>query len=184
MVWATSHKLCAVLVASVLATGPAMAERVEVSATEFPRETQALVAATVSLFEAAEAQSRSGGMDTLPLSPVASPISAETGSETGTAFDTDRPVRHLTGYRITWYPVDTLLGAVDFMGTWDNARNLVCGYVTWDLSNPDAPEMRALVANYVDISGLAEADRTAQESALLDANCAFGEIDSNYAALN
>lgn len=184
MVWGTSHKVWAGTVFAALIASPVYAERVAMGVPEFPEETEALVAATVSLFEAAEELSGPEPSERLTLTPRPTNISAET-PEALTAFDTERgPVRHLTGYRITWYPVDSLLGAVDFMGTWDNARNLVCGHVTWDLSDPAAPVMRALVANYVDVSDIAASDRATKEAALLEANCAFGEIDQNYAVLN
>lgn len=177
------HRLCLATCLTALTAFPAVAERVASGAPEFPRETEALVQATVSLFEETEARSFPEITPTLRLTPVQT--STNGGETPNEAFSPDHgPVRHLTGYRITWYPVDTLLGAVDFMGTWDNSRNLVCGYVTWDLSDPDAPVMRDLVTNYIDVSDIIGEDSAAQEAALLDANCAFGDVDANYAALN
>ena len=110
------------------------------------------------------------------------PASLPAESNISKAFPSDAgPVRHLTGYRIMWYPVDRFLGAVDFMGTWNGNSDLVCGYVVWDLSDPDAPVMDQLVANYVTIRDLSGAAPSAAEQTLLDANCAFGEIDPNFA---
>ena len=90
-------------------------------------------------------------------------------------------VDRLTGYRISWYPVDRFLGSVDFMGTWDGNRNLVCGYVTWDLSDPDAPVLEDVSASFVNVAELSRQDDEAIHAALLDANCAYGAIEANYA---
>ncbi len=181
MVWAFVHRLVAAA-GMIAALGvPAMAGRVDTETVEFPAETEALVAATVTLFEEAEARGDRPARPTLSLTPT--PAAADPASIE--AFPDDHgPVRHLTGYRITWYPVDRLIGAVDFMGTWDNARNLVCGYVTWDVSDPDAPALQSLITTYVDISELEGMDDVARETALLEANCAFSDIDQNYVALD
>ena len=184
MVWAHGHILSGAVILALTA-GPVAAETIVYDTTEFPRETEALIAATVSLFEAAEADGDSDETRGLELAPIpTSSDGARIGAPIGALTTEHGPVRHLTGYRITWYPVDTLLGAVDFMGTWDRNRNLVCGYVTWDLSDPENPVMRDLVANYVDVSKLPIKDRAGMELSLLDANCAFGDVDQNYAALN
>jgi len=90
------------------------------------------------------------------------------------------PVRHLTGYRISWYPVDRLLGSVDFMGTWDGNRNLVCGYLTWDLSDPDAPVLENMEATFVKLETLLSEKPSDVHRILLEANCAYGAIDANY----
>lgn len=149
---------------------------------EFPRETEALVAATVSLFEAAEAAHAPAGEPAFGFGPRATPAGLSPSDETLSAFpDAYGPVRHLTGYRITWYPVDRLLGAVDFMGTWDRTRNLVCGYVTWDLTNPDDPALQGVMTNYIDISLLSDASPAEVEAVLTEANCAFSDIEANYA---
>jgi len=92
----------------------------------------------------------------------------------------NRPVAHLTGYRISWYPVDRLLGTVDFMGTWDGDENLVCGYLTWDMSEPDEPVLRSVQASFVDVSDLSDGTEVEIYRALLQANCAFGEIEQNF----
>ena len=185
MVGAGRHKFWTAAVFAAVCAVPGWAERLTPDAAEFPVETEALVAATASLFETVESRASSGRFPSTPPATQATPVSISKDVETLDAFRTENgPVRHLTGYRITWYPVDRLIGAVDFMGTWDNARNLVCGYVTWDLSNPEKPIMQSLVTTYVDVSEIVDADRFSRETALLEANCAFGDIDMNYAALN
>ena len=113
--------------------------------------------------------------------PLAIPASFETDIQMSNVFPLNRgPVQHLTGYRINWYPVDRLLGAVDFMGTYDGNRNLVCGYVTWDLTDPKTPTLDHVVATYVDLAVLTDATPAEAQMALLDANCAYGEIDPNF----
>jgi len=147
---------------------------------EFADETDAIVAATTALFESVEAASPSDGIE-LRLNGIAIPASAAAGPDVSAAFPAEYgPVTHLTGYRINWYPVDRLLGAVDFMGTYDRNRGLVCGYVTWDLSDPDDPQVDQLIANYVDLKLLAKRHPGATHAALLDANCAYGEIEPNF----
>lgn len=147
---------------------------------EFADETDVLVAATTALFESVEVAAASGGIE-LRLDGIAIPARATLGPDIGEAFPAEYgPVAHLTGYRINWYPVDRLLGAVDFMGTYDRNRGLVCGYVTWDLTDPADPRIDQLVANYVDLKLLTKRDPAATHAALLDANCAYGEIEPNF----
>lgn len=148
---------------------------------EFADETDALVAATTALFESVEeAAAASDGIE-LRLDGIAIPARATPGPDIGEAFPAEYgPVAHLTGYRINWYPVDRLLGAVDFMGTYDRNRGLVCGYVTWDLTDPADPRIDQLVANYVDLKLLAKRHPRETHAALLDANCAYGEIEPNF----
>ncbi len=149
---------------------------------EFPEETAALVAATVALFEAIESEGAAKPrLPEIRFEDAATPVKLPTNSSWTRAFPDDRgPVRHLTGYRINWYPVDRFLGAVDFMGTYDGNRNLVCGYIMWDVSDPDAPELDRVIANYVDLDRLDAATPAEAHRALLDANCAFGEIEPNF----
>ena len=175
-------------VAAILAavsSAPAQAvDRVMSASAEFPAETAKLVAATTAFFDEAE---RVAAGDTRPSQPVigipevVSPASLESKSSPYGSLTTHGPVQHLTGYRINWYPVDHLLGAVDFMGTWNNNRNLVCGYVTWDLSSSDAPVLQSVQTTYVDIAALASADPEVVHETLLEANCAHGAIDANFA---
>ncbi|MDJ1016213.1 MAG: hypothetical protein QNJ35_06850 [Paracoccaceae bacterium] len=174
--------LCAALMG---AAGGASAQQLLAAAghTEFPRETLAIVEATTALFDAAEAVENESPTRPFAIGPIATPASAELVEGDVDAFRTENgPVRNLMGYRITWYPVERFLGAVDFMGTWDGNRNLVCGYVTWDLSEPDTPMLEAVSARYItsrDLDALAEDE---VEAALLEANCAFGDLDRNFAA--
>jgi len=164
------------------ATGGFASNALPAPGEEFPEETAALVAATVALFDAIESEG-----DTEPRIPeiriegLATQATLPTNAAWTLAFPDDKgPVQHLTGYRINWYPVDRFLGAVDFMGTYDGNRNLVCGYVMWDISDPDAPELDRVIANYLDLDRLDAAAPADAHRALLDANCAFGEIEPNF----
>lgn len=150
---------------------------------EFPAETAAIVTATAALFDAVE-----GSEDRArPAAPVIrlprslTPASLSTIDGKAVVLTENGPVKHLTGYRITWYPTDRFLGSVDFMGTWNGNLNLVCGYVTWDLTDPESPVLDEVQANYLDIGDLALAHDEKIHAALLDANCAYGAIDANYA---
>ena len=177
------QKSLAAALTGLLMSGTACADsRPSADGMEFPRETAALVDATVDLFEAAEAVASGDPEPVVRIGSIATPARlAEPDPMLGAFPESYGPVRHLTGYRITWYPVERLIGAVDFMGTWDRTRNLVCGYVAWDLSDPDAPALEGIVTNYVDLALLDGADRSEIETVLLEANCAFGDIEANYA---
>ena len=153
---------------------------------EFPRESASLFAATTALFDDIEqrlgAQDKARGLLRIQLLGEAIPVSA-IGSAYAAFTEERGPVNYLTGYRITWYPVDRMLGVVDFMGTYDGNQNLVCGFVTWDMTDPSAPKLEHLAANYVDLGLLATQRPSATEAALLNANCAFGEVAPNFKAL-
>ena len=148
---------------------------------EFPRESAALVSATQAYFDAVEGPEVHRGTKRptiigLPLAATKASVAAESGP-----LKRMGPVRNLTGYNVTWYPVDRLLGTVDFMGTWDGNRNLVCGYLTWDLDDPANPELVSVDANYLSLDDLSGQPAEDIHQALLDANCAFGALDENYA---
>jgi hypothetical protein len=148
---------------------------------EFPTETAALVAATTALFDAVEAKaSPVPAVPRITLVPRPTPASLDLDDDKASVLTENGPVKHLTGYRITWYPVDRFLGTVDFMGTWDGNRNLVCGYVMWDLSDPAAPVLDDVSATYLDVTELSRQSDADVHAALLEANCAFGAIDANY----
>ena len=176
----------AALFAAVSAAPAQAVDRVSSASVEFPTETAAVVAATSAFFDAAE---RAASGDHAPkqqpvigLPEIVSP--ARLGNRDDPRFAAltrEGPVQHLTGYRISWYPVDRFLGAVDFMGTWNDNRNLVCGYVTWDLSGSGMPQLENVTANFVDLSGFATASPEEIHEALLEANCAYGAIDVNFA---
>lgn len=151
---------------------------------EFPAETAALIAATSAFFDAAERaveKNVSPNQPVIGLPKTLSPASLKSEDSAFAALTNHGAVQHLTGYRINWYPLAKLLGTVDFMGTWDGNRNLVCGYVSWDLSTPDAPVLEGVKANYVDLDELATLSSSKAHEALLEANCAFGAIDVNFA---
>lgn len=161
--------------------GMAAAEQQRAAYTEFPEQNAALVAATVAFFERVE------GEDAKPrrrIPIIGLPLRATRSSApdtNATVLTRMGPVRHLTGYNITWYPTDRLLGTVDFMGTWDGNRNLVCGYLTWDLTDPNAPKLETVSANFVSLETLKRTGAGEAERVLLNANCAYGSIDENYA---
>ncbi len=165
---------CAALLA---ATG---AHAGDSAAPEFAREKAALIDATTAYFDRVEAEAPQ-----LRKAPAIGIPALATKIKASVATDTDPltemgPVDHLTAYRITWYPVERLLGSVDFMGTWDNNRSLVCGYLTWDVTDPDAPRLEQINASFVDLPDLSSASDDAIHQSLLEANCAFGAIDANF----
>ena len=166
-------------VAAVCVAGSALAGPQVVMPDEFSAENRALIDATVAFFDEVEARPaprKRVPVFTAPLSATKSKASADDAA----VLTRMGPVGHLTVYRTTWYPVDRLLGTVDFMGTWDGNRNLVCGYLTWDLSDPDAPRLEALTASFVDLDDLKYAGDIQIHRSLMEANCAFGAIDENY----
>lgn len=149
---------------------------------EFPAETAAIVAATSQLFDAVQAEAAPPATRPVVTAPlVATPATFRLGQGSPDVLTSKGAVDHLTGYRISWYPVDRFLGTVDFMGTWDGNRNLVCGYVTWDLSDPDAPVLEDISASFIEVAEIAREPAEDIHAALLDANCAYGAIEANYA---
>lgn len=171
--------LFAACILPVLATG-AWAGDDFADLTEFQSESRALIAATIAFFDEVEARTLPRKrVPVIGLPVTATKISAPAG-ENASVLTAQGPVDHLTAYGITWYPVDRLLGSVDFMGTWGGNRNLVCGYLTWDLSDAEAPRLDAVSASFVDLDELGQADTFEIHQRLLDANCAFGAIDENF----
>lgn len=153
-------------------------------ASEFPREERAIVEATAEFFDAVEATS-AGGVASAYADPFAA--TAATGDRLETRISQVRgtaPLTGLTGYRITWYPVDTLLGTVDFVGRDETGRNLVCGYVLWEFSDDAEPRLRDYQATYVDTWALAALSPEEQGKRLIEANCAFTDVESNFALSN
>lgn len=160
---------------------PAAADGVPATTAEFPAESKAMIAATLDFFDRAEAaktERKRKPVIGIPLSATRSSVEA-TPSETD-VLTTMGPVKHLTGYRITWYPIETLYGTVDFMGTWGRNGNLVCGYLSWDLTDPEAPRLDTVTASFVDLYALRNATDSQIHGSLMEANCAFGAIDANF----
>lgn len=151
---------------------------------EFPVESAALIAATTAFFDAAERaalEPKKSPQPVIGLPQIVSPASFEKTDPALSQLTNHGAVQHLTGYRINWYPVSRLLGTVDFMGTWDGNRNLVCGYVSWDMTTPDAPILEGVTANYIEMDDLASRSANNVHETLLEANCAFGAVDANFA---
>ena len=169
----------AVLVAFTAQT--AVANGGKAASLEFPVETEALVTATAAYFDGLHA-SKKGPKVKRPVFRMPS-----LASNASIELDADHPLTmhgplsHLTGYRINWYPTDRFLGSVDFMGTWDGNRNLVCGYLLWDLSDPNGPVLDTVSAHYVDMNELAGMTAEEVHETLLEANCAYGTVEANYA---
>lgn len=159
----------------------AVASGNEVGSVEFPVETEALVNATAEYFDGLSASAAGPEVKApvIRMPRLARKVSVEL--EADHPLTMHGPLSHLTGYRINWYPTDRFLGSVDFMGTWDGNRNLVCGYLLWDLSDPSQPVLDTVSANYVDMGELAEASAADVHETLLEANCAFGAVEANYA---
>ena len=164
---------------AVLSLGSSQAEPAGISHPEFPVENEALIQATIAFFD--EVEAREAPRKRIPVIGVPFTVTkSNLPTDDANALTRMGPVDHLTGYRITFYPVDRLLGTVDFMGTWGGKKNLVCGYLTWDLTDPQAPVLQSLSASFVDVGDLSRASEVEIHRDLLRANCAFGEIDANY----
>lgn len=145
---------------------------------EFPKERAALIEASQAFFDAVETEK---------AKPNAAPVIGWAVNATRSYDAPDDvavltkmgPVQHLTGYQITWYPTDKLLGTVDFMGTWDGNRNLVCGYVTWDFSTRGAPEIQSISASFISPDVLKQSETDDVHRTLIASNCAYGTIEAN-----
>jgi len=160
------------LALSVLVAGPA-------AAGQYARETSRLVDATAELFDALEATSASSDRPAIRLRLDLEEKASFT--DAGEALRPELgPVRDLTAYRTTWYETGGLIGTVDFVGTWGDGRHLLCGYVSWDMSDPDAPTLDDIVADYLEIGALAGSGADEAHVALIEANCAYGEIEPNF----
>jgi hypothetical protein len=167
-----------VYVALLLSGAQLGAEALE---SEFPSQERALVAATSAFFDAVETPSHSAGHEFFS-DAFAAAVPLEDWQSLRLSQLTDHgPVTGLTAYRITWYPVDTLLGAVDFVGRDEEGRNLVCGYILWEFGDDAAPELRGYQANHVDTWELSTLPPEEQGRRLLEANCAHTEIEANFA---
>ena len=182
----TALALCAaafLLTGVPMSSAQAEASTSAESASEFPIEMAALVAATAQLFEAVESsfERRPGSDPVISIPDAITPATVDAFDTKASVLTARGAVDHLTAYRIEWYPLDRFLGSADFMGTWDENRNLVCGFVTWDLTVPEAPELESVTATFLDVSNLAVGSDEQIHAALLEANCAFGAIDPNYA---
>ncbi|MGR3512921.1 MAG: hypothetical protein ACU0GG_09165 [Paracoccaceae bacterium] len=177
-------RLLASLVASVALALPAIGQSggLPVSSGATALEHQALVDATATFFDTVEAQRpMKRKLPTIGVPRVVTPSSSiKTATRHEEALTKRGAVDHLTGYRVTWYPLDRLYGTVDFMGTWGRNRNLVCGYLTWDLSDPERPVLEAVSARFVETKTLLRDTRRGRHQTLLEANCAAGTLTENF----
>jgi len=172
-----------VLSGLLLASNPAAAAGLHPETGEFPLETLRLVAATEALFDRLESETANPARETPQIElrlarPDASPASLPAVGRRAVREDLGA-IEHLTAYGLTWYPLETLSGTVDFVGSWDGGRNLVCGYVTWDMSDPEAPVLAAMTTSYLDTSVLVGLPDDLAHGELLRANCAHGSIEPN-----
>ena len=149
------------------------------SAAQYAAETERLVDATADLFDRLEAGADAGA-DRPRIELRLKPQPMSFGAPDGALRPEYGPVRDLTGYRVTWYDTERLIGTVDFVGTWGDGRHLICGYVSWDMSG-DAPALDDLVADYLETGALAASAEDDAHLALIEANCAYGEIEANFA---
>lgn len=176
-------RVCVLVLAVVFGTPAVSGPQTPAERAEFGLETFYMLQATETLFDALEAASSEGekpGLKLRLVDPEAEPATLELPPAGQMAIRTDLgPVANLRGYDVTWYPTDRLLGSVDFVGTWNNGRNLICGYATWDMSDADAPVLASVTTSYIDAGALAALTQEATHAALLRANCAFGAIEPN-----
>lgn len=172
------------LAVPVQAASSGMAER----PVEYAAERSLLLSATARLFDTMEAESamlpprrRPFGWQTLRRqgTPTRSSLGLSDAGRMALGEEFG-PVKDLTGYRITWYPTDRLSGTVDFVGTWASGRNLLCGYVTWDLSEPQQARLVEIDIAYLDTWELLGSHSDRAHAALLEANCAYGELAPNF----
>jgi hypothetical protein len=148
---------------------------------EFPAQERALVAATSAFFDAVEQPGINAEHGFF-----ADAFAAAVPLEDWRAHRLDDlvdhgPIEGMTAYRITWYPVDTLLGAVDFVGRDADGVNLVCGYVLWEFGDESKPHLRWYEATYVDTAELAGMNAEEAGARLIEANCAYTDIEANFA---
>lgn len=144
------------VVAGLVATAAQAGDVLPVAFTQYPAETQRLLAATEGVFAATEAG--------------AGPLAQKRDH-----------VGNLTGYRVTWYDSGPLLASVDFVGTAHNGRNLVCGYVTFAFDASGTPRLSDHSAHIVRGDLALSATPEEEGRILLEANCAPGDLAANFA---
>lgn len=148
---------------------------------EFPEQERKLVAATSAFFDVIEAPDRATKVDFFTEAySTAIPLDEWQNERLRELVDKG-PLRGLTAYRITWYPVDTLLGAVDFVGRDGDDDDLVCGYVLWEFPQDAEPQLRWYEATHLDPGEISALSVEEAGARLLEANCAFTDLDANFA---
>ena len=148
---------------------------------EFPSQERALVAATAEFFDAVETPSVSGGYEFFSDAYQSAVSLDDWQDDRLRQLVDDGPIEGMTAYRITWYPVDTLLGAVDFVGRAADGSELVCGYVLWEFPDGSDPSLRWYEATHVDAGALSGLSQEEASARLLEANCAYTDLEANFA---
>ncbi len=164
---------------SIFASGAALTAGTLVS--EFPIEERALVRATAAFFEAVEDPDETASFDFFAEAYAAAIPLEEWQNKRLQQLVDNGPLADMTAYRITWYPVDTLLGAVDFVGRDRDGDDLVCGYVLWEFAEGTEPTLRWFEATHLDPVKLGKMSTEEVGAKLLEANCAITDVDANIA---
>jgi hypothetical protein len=149
-------------------------------ASEFPVEERALVRATSAFFEAVESPDKTASYDFFSEAYAAAVPLTEWQDKQLRQLVANGPLKDLTAYRITWYPLDELMGAVDFVGSDQDSNALVCGYVLWEFSEETEPRLRWYEATHLDPVQLEKMSAEDASAKLLEANCAFTDLDANF----
>lgn len=140
-----------------------------------------LIRTTAEFFDAVEARDFARSVDFFAEAyATAVPLEAWRNDRLRQLVDKG-PLKNLTAYRITWYPVDTLLGSVDFVGRDRDDGGLVCGYVLWEFVEGSEPKLRLYEATHLDPAVLSRMSPGEAGAQLLEANCAFTSVDANFA---
>lgn len=153
---------------------------------DYSMETSSIIAATHALLDGLEVPGglpdaapslelrlKDAGADTR-LTPVGAPSEPELPDQLTS-------MANLTPYRLNWFDEDGLIGAIKFVGNWQDTRNLVCGYVAWDMSEWNAPTLVALEFEYLETPALLRLSDSEARTALRDANCAYFTVEANLA---
>ena len=149
------------------------------------KEREVMVEMTSNLFLEIE---RCGATTAAPTGPLENnplgkfnPASFQADSDLKEAnICNQEPIHRLLGYRLTYYPTEAkTIWTVDFMGTFGKNSGLACGYLSWDTTNPSAPELAHIEVRLLNFSDLLELGEKDAHVVLLEANCAYGALDPN-----
>jgi len=142
---------------------------------------RALIRATAAFFQSVEQRDHARSLDFFAEAyATAVPLDQWQNERLRQLVDKG-PLKNLTAYRITWYPIDTLLGSVDFVGRDPRDGRLVCGFVLWEFPERAEPKLRLYEATRLDPGTLSRMPPGEAGAQLLEANCAFTSIEANFA---